>query len=161
MSASELSGAAAPVGLSAGEATGPVAAAPTRDAAQAPRPEDIARWVREAGWSGLYTEWSEPTGNAEWNPVKSQLTVPVTSEQIERFAGAAYAAGAAVGIERAKRLMLEMSPELRGAFEKTYMDGAAAGAAVGREAAARMFDGPVWSYDYREIAAAIRAGGKR
>jgi hypothetical protein len=26
-----------------------------------------------------------------------------------------------------------------------------------REACAKLFDGPVWSYDYREIAAAIRA----
>lgn len=29
-----------------------------------------------------------------------------------------------------------------------------------RENIARMFDGAVWSYDYREIAAAIRARGK-
>ena len=32
-------------------------------------------------------------------------------------------------------------------------------AAAEREAIARIFDGPVWSYDYREIAAAIRARG--
>jgi hypothetical protein len=35
----------------------------------------------------------------------------------------------------------------------------AAGTAGEREAIARIFDGPVWSYDYREIAAAIRARG--
>jgi hypothetical protein len=29
-----------------------------------------------------------------------------------------------------------------------------------REAIAQKFDGPVWSYDYREIAAAIRARGQ-
>lgn len=29
-----------------------------------------------------------------------------------------------------------------------------------REACARMFDGKVWSYDYREIAAKIRARGQ-
>ena len=29
-----------------------------------------------------------------------------------------------------------------------------------REAIAKMFDGKVWSYDYREIAAAIRARGQ-
>jgi hypothetical protein len=29
-----------------------------------------------------------------------------------------------------------------------------------REACAKLFDGPVWSYDYREIAAAIRARGQ-
>lgn len=28
-----------------------------------------------------------------------------------------------------------------------------------REAIARMFDGNVWAYDYREIAAAVRARG--
>jgi len=33
-------------------------------------------------------------------------------------------------------------------------------AAAEREACARMFDGEVWSYDYREIAARIRARGK-
>jgi hypothetical protein len=33
-------------------------------------------------------------------------------------------------------------------------------AAHEREAIAKKFDGPVWSYDYREIAAAIRARGK-
>jgi hypothetical protein len=34
-------------------------------------------------------------------------------------------------------------------------------AAAEREACARMFDGEVWSYDYREIAAKIRARGKQ
>jgi len=29
-----------------------------------------------------------------------------------------------------------------------------------REACAKMFDGAVWAYDYREIAAAIRARGE-
>jgi hypothetical protein len=29
-----------------------------------------------------------------------------------------------------------------------------------REQIAKRFDGPVWSYDYREIAAAIRARGQ-
>jgi Fe-S oxidoreductase len=32
--------------------------------------------------------------------------------------------------------------------------------AAEREAIAQKFDGPVWSYDYREIAAAIRARGQ-
>ena len=32
-------------------------------------------------------------------------------------------------------------------------------AAAEREACAKMFDGAVWAYDYREIAAAIRARG--
>jgi len=30
-----------------------------------------------------------------------------------------------------------------------------------REACAKLFDGEVWAYDYREIAAAIRARGKQ
>jgi transketolase len=33
-------------------------------------------------------------------------------------------------------------------------------AAAEREACAQMFDGNVWAYDYREIAAAIRARGQ-
>lgn len=33
-------------------------------------------------------------------------------------------------------------------------------AAAEREAVAKMFDGEVWAYDYREIAAAIRARGE-
>jgi hypothetical protein len=32
-------------------------------------------------------------------------------------------------------------------------------AAAEREACAKLFDGEVWAYDYREIAAAIRARG--
>lgn len=34
------------------------------------------------------------------------------------------------------------------------------GVTTEREACARMFDGEVWAYDYREIAAAIRARGE-
>lgn len=33
-------------------------------------------------------------------------------------------------------------------------------AAAEREGIAKLFDGKVWSYDYREIAAAIRARGE-
>ena len=51
-----------------------------------PNREDIIRMAREAGWSGLYTTYNEPTGNADWQMVKESLTVPVTMEQIERFA---------------------------------------------------------------------------
>lgn len=56
--------------------------------------DDIARAAREAGWSGLYTQWAEPTGRPDWKPVKESLTVPVTAEQVERFFRAAYDAGA-------------------------------------------------------------------
>ena len=48
--------------------------------------DDIIRMMQEAGWSGLYTTFNEPTGNADWKMVKESLTVPVTMEQIERFA---------------------------------------------------------------------------
>ena len=34
-------------------------------------------------------------------------------------------------------------------------------AATEREACAKLFDGEVWSYDYREIASAIRARGEQ
>jgi hypothetical protein len=34
-------------------------------------------------------------------------------------------------------------------------------AAAEREACAKMFDGDVWAYDYREIAAAIRARNEK
>ena len=48
--------------------------------------DDIIRMAREAGWSGLYITYNEPTGKADWKMVKESLTVPVTMEQIERFA---------------------------------------------------------------------------
>jgi len=38
---------------------------------------------------------------------------------------------------------------------------AAKATASEREACAKMFDGAVWAYDYREIAAAIRARGEQ
>ena len=41
--------------------------------------------VKEAGWSGLYTQWAEPTGKPDWSPFKYSLTVPVTMEQVERL----------------------------------------------------------------------------
>jgi hypothetical protein len=54
--------------------------------------KDINRMAREAGWSGLYMQWAEPTGEPDWSPVKDSLTVPVTMEQIERFAALVAAA---------------------------------------------------------------------
>jgi hypothetical protein len=48
--------------------------------------EEIIRMALEAGWSGIYTQWAEPTGEPDWSPFKVSLTVPVTMEQIERFA---------------------------------------------------------------------------
>ena len=51
---------------------------------------------------------------------------------------------------------LSYSEEYIGGLERLV----AAAEAAEREAIARIFDGPVWSYDYREIAAAIRARSK-
>ena len=48
--------------------------------------EEIIEMARQAGWSGIYTQWAEPTGEADWSPYKVSLTVPVTMEQIEAFA---------------------------------------------------------------------------
>ena len=41
--------------------------------------DTIIRLAREAGWSGIYSQWVSPTE-------REHLTVPVTMEQIERFA---------------------------------------------------------------------------
>ena len=54
--------------------------------------EEIIRMAREAGWSGIYMQWREPDGSPDWTPVKESLTVPVTMEQIERFAALVAAA---------------------------------------------------------------------
>jgi len=48
--------------------------------------DDIIRMAREAGWSGLYMTYNQPNGRADWEMVKESLIVPVTMEQIERFA---------------------------------------------------------------------------
>jgi hypothetical protein len=48
--------------------------------------EEIIEMVKLAGWSGIYTQWAEPTGEADWSPYKVSLTVPVTMEQIKAFA---------------------------------------------------------------------------
>lgn len=41
--------------------------------------DDIIRMAREAEWTGIYSQWVSPTE-------REHLTVPVTMEQIERFA---------------------------------------------------------------------------
>jgi len=48
--------------------------------------DEIIEMATEAGWSGIYTQWAEPTGEADWSPFKVSLTVPVTMQQIEAFA---------------------------------------------------------------------------
>jgi hypothetical protein len=47
--------------------------------------DEIMEMARQARWSGIYTQWAEPTGEADWSPFKVSLTVPVTMEQIEAF----------------------------------------------------------------------------
>jgi hypothetical protein len=41
--------------------------------------KDIIEMARQAGWSGIYSQWVSPTE-------RTHLTVPVTMEQIEAFA---------------------------------------------------------------------------
>jgi len=47
--------------------------------------ERTKEFAKQAGWSGLYTTYNEPTGKSNWEMVKESIVVPVTSEQIERF----------------------------------------------------------------------------
>ncbi len=47
--------------------------------------DDIIRMAREAGWTGIYSEWSSPTE-------RISIEIPVTMEQIERFAALVAAA---------------------------------------------------------------------
>lgn len=47
--------------------------------------DDIIRMAQEAGWSGIYSQWVSPIE-------REHLTVPVTMEQIERFAALVAAA---------------------------------------------------------------------
>ena len=39
----------------------------------------LERMVRKAGWSGIYTQWVSPTE-------RESMTVPVTQEQVKKFA---------------------------------------------------------------------------
>lgn len=55
---------------------------------------------------------------------------------------------------------LTARPPMFLANKESYEMGRLHGAGEEREAIARIFDGPVWSYDYREIAATIRARSK-
>ena len=41
--------------------------------------EDIIKWAREAGWSGIYTQWISGTEH-------KTLPSPVTMEELSRFA---------------------------------------------------------------------------
>lgn len=54
--------------------------------------EDVIRMAKEAGWTVLYITWAEPTGEPNWTPFKESMAVPVTLEQVERFAAIVAAA---------------------------------------------------------------------
>jgi hypothetical protein len=41
--------------------------------------DGLERMVRKAGWSGIYTQWVSPTE-------RESMTVPVTPEQVKKFA---------------------------------------------------------------------------
>jgi hypothetical protein len=52
--------------------------------------DDIIRMAHEAGWSGVFViEWAK---QPDEHPVEKSLPVPVTMEQIERFAALVAAA---------------------------------------------------------------------
>lgn len=56
---------------------------------------------------------------------------------------------------------MELCPEIAEWQADLIAEQAQKEVAAEREACARLFDGAVWSYDYREIAAAIRARGEK
>lgn len=41
--------------------------------------ELLERLIKEAGWAGIYTQWVSPTE-------RESMTVPVTTEQVAKFA---------------------------------------------------------------------------
>jgi hypothetical protein len=57
--------------------------------------------------------------------------------------------------------LIGMRPFIDGIYTEALIEFAKLVAAKEREACAKMFDGAVWAYDYREIAAAIRARGEQ
>ena len=58
--------------------------------------------------------------------------------------------------DRKIRMRGEFHPDWHEVRDEAF---AALVAAAERERVAKLFDGPVWAYDYRQIAALIRAGG--
>lgn len=114
--------------------------------------DDITRMAQEAGWSGIYSQWVSSTE-------REHLTVPVTMEQIKRFAnlvaaaerekvarwqiGSGYTTGHGETIED---LLVELEWQVRESE---------------REACAKVCEEAHWSLDDRnEYATAIRARGQ-
>lgn len=95
--------------------------------------DDIIRLAREAGWhDGL-------------------LAVTFTVPLLERFA-------ALVAAEKEQQMIRDGYRKCAEGQRTTQFCGLLdAAVKAEREACAKMFDGEVWAYDYREIAAAIRA----
>lgn len=69
--------------------------------------DEIIAMAKEAGWTGIYTQWAEPTGKPDWTPFKYSLTVPVTMEQIQRFAALVAAKAASRATEACAVLALD------------------------------------------------------
>ena len=63
----------------------------------ASRDDAVARAVKEAGWSGIYTQFVSATE-------QQSLTVPVTPEQVRKFYELAYRAGAAAKADACARM---------------------------------------------------------
>jgi len=55
----------------------------------------------------------------------------------------------------------DLLQELEWQIAENWTRGMVNGVHAEREACAKLFDGEVWAYDYREIAAAIRARGEQ
>jgi hypothetical protein len=87
----------------------------------------------------------------------------IDSEDVIETVYAAFAAAEAEKWARDTKVGIPtetMEQEFSAHHRRGYEAGKAlipAAVAAEREAIAQKFDGPVWSYDYREIAAAIRA----
>lgn len=54
-------------------------AKPKADGAESLSTAELERLIRKAGWSGIYTQWVSPTE-------RESMTVPVTPEQVRKFA---------------------------------------------------------------------------
>lgn len=54
--------------------------------------DEVLAMAKQAGWTGIYREPAEPTGKSDWEMWKVDIPVPVTIDQIERFAALVAAA---------------------------------------------------------------------
>jgi len=86
--------------------------------------EQLKAWIKDAGWSGLYIQWGDPKeAKHGLFPAQTTTTVPVTDDQIQRFANIVFAAGVAQERERAAYLQETRSTARHG--HDKYNDAAA------------------------------------